>query len=221
MKYKIPKKQKGGTLLEEKNSLDPIYEGGMIPAAVSSYKYTMKDYDKLASKKSLNQVPSVLQSGVMKAKVRGAINKGVKDVLLPTIGVGVAPIVGTPIISSAIASPSTFIGGIIGGMAGQVGTDKIVQKASGNKYSGWGDIVSKKTGLNPIVSEFTNPGALIGGFIGAPIGKTAGSLVNKKAINRFIDYKLKPERPLTEAEVRLKNIKLNKTGILPEQKTIN
>ena len=72
----------------------------------------------------------------MKAKVRGAINKGVKDVLLPTIGVAAAPIVSTPIISSAIASPSAFIGSIIGGMAGQVGTDKIVQKASGNKYSG-------------------------------------------------------------------------------------
>lgn len=221
MKYKIPKKQKGGSLLKENNSLDPIYEGGMIPAAVSSYKYTMKDYDNLASKKNLNQVPSVLQSGVMKAKVRGAINKGVKDVLLPTIGVAAAPIISAPIISSAIASPSAFIGGIIGGASGQVATDKIVQKASKNKYSGWGDMVSKKTSIPPIVSEFTNPGALVGGFIGASIRKTAGSLVNKKAINRFIDYKLKPERPLTEAEVRLKNIKLNKAGILSEQKTIN
>ena len=176
MKYKIPKKQKGGDLLKENNSLDPIYEGGMIPAAVSSYKYTMEDYDNLASKKNLNQVPSVLQSGVMKAKVRGAINKGVKDVLLPTIGVAAAPIISTPIISSAIASPSAFIGSIIGGMAGQVGTDKIVQKASGNKYSGWGDMVSKKTGLNPIVSEFTNPGGLIGGGIGA---KTGNAIIKK------------------------------------------
>ena len=136
MKYKIPKKQKGGSLLKENNSSDPIYEGGMIPAAVSSYKYTMKDYDNLASKKNLNQVPSVLQSGVMKARVRGAINKGVKDVLLPTIGVAAAPIISAPIISSAIASPSAFIGGIFGGVSGQVATDKIVQKASKNKYSG-------------------------------------------------------------------------------------
>lgn len=33
-------------------------------------------------------------------------------------------------------------------------------------------MVSKKTGINPIVSEFTNPGGLIGGGIGAKIGNT-------------------------------------------------
>lgn len=209
MKYKIPKKQKGGFLLKENNSLDPIYEGGMIPAAVSSYKYTMEDYDNLASKKNLNQVPSVLQNGVMKARVRGAINKGVKDVLLPTIGVAAAPIISAPIISSAIASPSAFIGSMIGGIFGQVATDKIVQKTSGNKYSGWGDMVSKKTGLNPTVSEFTNPGGLIGGGLGTQTKK-----IIQKILPRYKQIPVKIDNNLIQ-----KSITINKS--IPKNNILN
>ena len=134
MKYKIPKNKKGGSLLKENNSSDPIYEGGMIPAAVLSYKYTMKDYDNLASKKNLNQVPPVLQSGVMKARVRGAINKGVKDVLLPILAVPAAAAMGAGIVSSAVTAPLATAGGFAGGVAGQVATDKATSVISKGKY---------------------------------------------------------------------------------------
>lgn len=148
------------------------YNGGVINPAVVSYKYNLKDYDKLAKKRRIDQVPESLKVGTMQAKVRGAINNSVKDVLLPTLAVPAGIIAGIPMVGAAIASPIATLGGLVGGTAGQIGTDKVVQKVSNNKYSGWGDMVSKKTGLNPIVSEFTNPGGLIGGGIGAKTGST-------------------------------------------------
>mgnify|MGYP001466804575 CR=1 FL=1 len=40
-------------------------------------------------------------------------------------------------------------------------------------------------------------------------------------ITRKLEYTFGKERPLTPAEIRLKNIQLAKNGILPEQKTLN
>lgn len=96
--------------------------------------------------------------------------------------------------------------------------DLATSGASDGKYKSWGNMVSQKTGSGEFVGDLTNPG-----YYAGVVGKLATPLVKKgiKSTSRFIDYKLMPERPLTEAEVRLKNIKLNRDGILPEQKTWN
>lgn len=169
MKYNISKLQKGGSVKEKS---DPIYTGGWLQPAITSYKYNMEDYDNLAAKKNLNQVPSQFRGKVMEAKVRGAINKGVKNVLLPTAGIPAGIIGGAPMVGAAIASPIATIGGLVGGTLGQIGTDKVIQKVSNNKYSGWGNMISQKTGLPPLLSEFTNPGGWIGGLIGSKIKHT-------------------------------------------------
>lgn len=56
-----------------------------------------------------------------------------------------------------------FITAGMGGGTGTEGVNKATNIVSNGKYDTWGEMVSNTTGLNPILSEFTNPGALLGG----------------------------------------------------------
>lgn len=81
--------------------------------------------------------------------IAGAVDRGRREA---------APYVGT-LMAGAVFGPLS----VAGGYAGTEGVNKVTDATSGGKYKTWGDMVSDMTGLNPTLSEFTNPGALLGG----------------------------------------------------------
>ena len=61
---------------------------------------------------------------------------------------------------------STLLTGAIFGLlyAGNEAVNKITNVASNGKYNDWSDMMSKTTGMNPVLAEFFNIGNLAGGF---------------------------------------------------------
>lgn len=62
---------------------------------------------------------------------------------------------------------STLLTGAIFGplsVAGGYAVNKITNVASNDKYKDWADMLSKTTGMNPVVADFFNIGNLAGGF---------------------------------------------------------
>ena len=53
---------------------------------------------------------------------------------------------------------------VAGGYAGNEAINKITNVASNDKYKDWADMLSKTTGMNPVVADFFNIGNLAGGF---------------------------------------------------------
>lgn len=53
---------------------------------------------------------------------------------------------------------------LTGGYAGNEAVNKITNVASNDKYKDWADMLSKTTGMNPVVADFFNIGNLAGGF---------------------------------------------------------
>ena len=53
---------------------------------------------------------------------------------------------------------------VAGGYAGNEAVNKITNVASNDKYKDWADMLSKTTGMNPVVADFFNIGNLAGGF---------------------------------------------------------
>ena len=53
---------------------------------------------------------------------------------------------------------------VAGGYAGNEAVNKITNVASNGKYEDWSDMLSKTTGMNPVVADFFNIGNLAGGF---------------------------------------------------------
>jgi len=69
--------------------------------------------------------------------------------------------------------------------------------------------------MNPLLSEFTNPGGIIGGGLGTK----AGSLIPKTRMYNKLPFI--PEEPLSAEKITQLNKILDEKGILPQQKTIN
>ena len=90
---------------------------------------------------------------------------GMNNVTLPEVTVtprninlaGAAPYVST-LLTGAIFGP------LSGGYAGNEAVNKITNVASNDKYKDWADMLSKTTGMNPVVADFFNIGNLAGGF---------------------------------------------------------
>lgn len=70
-----------------------------------------------------------------------------------------APYVST-LVTGAIFGPLS----VAGGYAGNEAVNKITNVASNDKYKDWADMLSKTTGMNPVVADFFNIGNLAGGF---------------------------------------------------------
>lgn len=70
-----------------------------------------------------------------------------------------APYVST-LLTGAIFGPLS----VAGGYAGNEAVNKITNVASNDKYKDWADMLSKTTGMNPVVADFFNIGNLAGGF---------------------------------------------------------
>lgn len=80
----------------------------------------------------------------------GAVDRGRREA---------APYVST-LLAGAIFGPLS----VAGGYAGNEAVNKITNVASNDKYKDWSDMLSKTTGMNPVVADFFNIGNLAGGF---------------------------------------------------------
>lgn len=80
----------------------------------------------------------------------GAVDRGRREA---------APYVST-LLTGAIFGPLS----VAGGYAGNEAVNKITNVASNGKYKDWADMLSKTTGMNPVVADFFNIGNLAGGF---------------------------------------------------------
>ena len=80
----------------------------------------------------------------------GAVDRGRREA---------APYIST-LLTGAIFGPLS----VAGGYAGNEAVNKITNVASNDKYKDWADMLSKTTGMNPVVADFFNIGNLAGGF---------------------------------------------------------
>lgn len=148
---------------EYANSLRGVYnsfkEGGIIkyqePAQPIKY---MGGYDKrgnmvlpVTNENGMNNVtlPEVTVSP-RNINLAGAVDRGRREA---------APYVST-LLTGAIFGPLS----VAGGYAGNEAVNKITNVASNDKYKDWADMLSKTTGMNPVVADFFNIGNLAGGF---------------------------------------------------------
>lgn len=76
----------------------------------------------------------------------GAVDRGRREA---------APYVST-LLTGAIFGPLS----VAGGYAGNEAVNKITNIASNDKYKDWADMLSKTTGMNPVVADFFNIGNL-------------------------------------------------------------
>ena len=148
---------------EYANSLRGVYNsfkaGGIIkyqePAQPIKY---MGGYDKrgnivlpVNNENGMNNVtlPEVTVSP-RNINLAGAVDRGRREA---------APYVST-LLTGAIFGPLS----VAGGYAGNEAVNKITNVASNDKYKDWADMLSKTTGMNPVVADFFNIGNLAGGF---------------------------------------------------------
>ena len=148
---------------EYANSLRGVYNsfkaGGIIkyqePAQPIKY---MGGYDKrgnmvlpVTNENGMNNVtlPEVTVTP-RNINLAGAVDRGRREA---------APYVST-LLTGAIFGPLS----IAGGYAGNEAVNKITNVASNGKYNDWSDMMSKTTGMNPVVADFFNIGNLAGGF---------------------------------------------------------
>lgn len=148
---------------EYANSLRGVYnsfkEGGIIkyqePAQPIKY---MGGYDKrgnmvlpVTNENGMNNVTlpevTVIPRNI---NLAGAVDRGRREA---------APYVST-LLTGAIFGPLS----VAGGYAGNEAVNKITNVASNDKYKDWADMLSKTTGMNPVVADFFNIGNLAGGF---------------------------------------------------------
>lgn len=145
------------------NSLRGVYNsfkaGGIIkyqePAQPIKY---MGGYDKrgnmvlpVTNENGMNNVtlPEVTVTP-RNINLAGAVDRGRREA---------APYVST-LLTGAIFGPLS----VAGGYAGNEAVNKITNVASNDKYKDWADMLSKTTGMNPVVADFFNIGNLAGGF---------------------------------------------------------
>lgn len=160
-----------------------LYNNGASKIVDEIYENTPEDIKKNIDSKKLS-------TNVKTDQVKQNIYDGQKKFLDTAGAVGATTL---PLIAAApavITAPGAMIGGLVGGVLGAKGTDAAVRKLSNNKYSNWGDFVSKGKyygeTLNTLI-DFTNPGAIIGGGLGAKAGnKIYSNLSNRYTFNQLL-----------------------------------
>lgn len=160
-----------------------LYNNGASKIVDEIYENTPEDIKKNIDSKKLS-------TNVKTDQVKQDIYDGQKKFLDTAGAVGATTL---PLIAAApaiITAPGAMIGGLVGGVLGAKGTDAAVRKLSNNKYSNWGDFVSKGKyygeTLNTLI-DFTNPGAIIGGGLGAKAGnKIYSNLSNRYTFNQLL-----------------------------------
>lgn len=151
----------------------PEYSGGNIKPTTISVSLPKEKYARLVSegKMQLKDVPRKYQSWVegevkLKPKVTESISNAGKTVAL--VGTTVASI--PALIGAAAVAPIATTAGLVGGIAGGAITNAATNTFSDGKYNTWGQWLGDKTGLDQDIMEMTNPGAFVGGYMGAKAG---------------------------------------------------
>ena len=160
-----------------------LYNNGASKIVDEIYENTPEDIKKNIDSKKLS-------TNVKTDQIKQDVYKGQKKFIDTAGAVGATTL---PLIAAApaiITAPGAMIGGLVGGVLGAKGTDAAVRKLSNNKYSNWGDFVSKGKyygeTLNTLI-DFTNPGAIIGGGLGAKAGnKIYSNLSNRYTFNQLL-----------------------------------
>jgi len=119
-----------------------------------------------------------VNQGDARARQQWFSNEDATKFLLTTAGLGALG-------AGAISAPLTTALGIAGGYAGGKAVDKGMQLGTGKT---WGEWMSDKTGLPEWFSEYTNPGAIVGGTAaGLGYSKLASAYTNPNSLlNRNI-----------------------------------
>lgn len=113
-----------------------------------------------------------------------------------------------------VTAPISLTGALAGGYA----TDKATQILSGGQYDTWGQFMGDATGTQDQTWawEFTNPGALVGGFAGSrytpkvnPVkvkvripNPNAGQPYTTRARGKYVVSGVEPVKPVTMGDVR-------------------
>lgn len=154
----LPKAREAREWLYNNNANDIIEE---------IYKYTPDTI-----KSTIN--PKKLPTETKIEKVKNNIYKGQKKFIdtAGAISLTTAPLI--PLGGALISSPIATLLGIAGGVAGGKLTDNFINKRSNGKYNTFGEYIRKGENkgetLNTL-TEFLNPGAIIGGTIGGVGGR--------------------------------------------------
>lgn len=120
-----------------------------------------------------------VNQGDARARQQWFSNEDATKFLLTTAGLGALG-------AGAISAPLATALGLAGGYAGGKAVDKGMQFGTGKT---WGEWMSDKTGLPEWFSEYTNPGAIVGGTAAAGLGysKLASAYTNPNSLlNRNI-----------------------------------
>lgn len=153
----IPKGQ-NGMIIKYQNPAHGIARRKLDSGDTAYTGYTTTNYygndtHHLPVTKNGNEVTVGLPDVVVTPRnlnIAGAVDRGRREA---------APYVGT-LLTGAIFGPLS----VAGGYAGNEAVNKITNVASNGKYNDWSDMMSKTTGMNPVLAEFFNIGNLAGGF---------------------------------------------------------
>lgn len=99
----------------------------------------------------------------------GAVDRGRREA---------APYVST-LLAGAIFGPLS----VAGGYAGNEAVNKITNVASNDKYKDWADMLSKTTGMNPVVADFFNIGNLAGELLAFIEGEEDDDMLGEQPSN--------------------------------------
>jgi len=147
------------------------YDEGIIPSAQEGTSI-FDEGARVAREEYLRQqYRDYLRGEAQKGReaVRRGSDEAAKDILpwmaVPFAGAAASALTVIPLITA----PSATIAGMVGGTAGMHLTDRAVRRYSDDNYGTWGEMMAGETGIPPILGEFTNPGALIGGMMGSSV----------------------------------------------------
>lgn len=68
--------------------------------------------------------------------------------------------------AALVSAPLFTLGTMGAGLAGDYVVNKATRYLSDDKYQNWGEFAGDKTGINPELMAFTNPGGIVGGVVG-------------------------------------------------------
>ena len=164
-----------------------LYNNGASKIVDEIYENTPDSVKKnIDSKKLSKHISDDIKTGQIKKDIYDRQKKFLDTAV--AIGATTLPLIA--VAPTVVTSPGTIVGGLVGGALGAEGTNAAVRKLSNGKYSNWGDFASKGKyhgeTLNTLI-DFTNPGAIIGGGLGAKTGHSLYSnLSNRYTFNQLL-----------------------------------
>ena len=157
-----------------------LYNNGASKIVDEIYENTPDSVKKNIDSKKLSKH---ISDDIKTRQIKQDIYDGQKKFLDTAVAIGTTTLPLIAVAPTVITSPGTIVGGLVGGALGSEGTNAAVRKLSNGKYSNWRDFASKGKyhgeTLNTLI-DFTNPGAIISGGLGAKAGRSLYSNLSKR-----------------------------------------